>query len=104
MTGFKIGYAGGMNDFDKQNTLESFKRRRIRQIGLTLAALALLFSMGGLARLFPSRDAGIILVGGVVLIIAVLMAFNWRCPGCNKMLGKNLSPRFCEGCGTQLME
>jgi hypothetical protein len=93
-----------MNDFDKQSILATFRERRLRQIGLTGIVLVVLFSMGGLARLFPSKDAGIILVGGVVLVIAVLMAFNWRCPGCNKMLGKNLNPRFCEGCGVQLME
>ena len=42
-----------------------------------------------------------------VFILAVLgaLAFslkNWRCPACNKYLGKAFNPSFCSKCGVRL--
>ncbi len=28
--------------------------------------------------------------------------FNWRCPACNKYLGKSMNPKFCSKCGAPL--
>jgi len=28
--------------------------------------------------------------------------WNWRCPACQKYLGKGISPRFCPKCGVAL--
>ena len=42
-----------------------------------------------------------------ILIVAVVGAIifslkNWRCPACNKYLGKAFNPRFCSKCGVGL--
>ncbi len=28
--------------------------------------------------------------------------YNWRCPACNKYLGKAINPKFCVKCGAAL--
>jgi hypothetical protein len=27
---------------------------------------------------------------------------NWRCPACNRYLGRTFNPRYCQGCGFEL--
>ena len=39
----------------------------------------------------------LIVVGAIIFSIK-----NWRCPACNKYLGKNMSPSFCIKCGLPL--
>jgi rubrerythrin len=53
-------------------------------------------------------------LGGVPLSLALPFAFvviagfvafaftNWRCPACNKYLGKTFNPSFCPKCGVAL--
>ena len=86
-----------------------FKKRRTRQImaigPIVLAFIALLSvenNPTGIFGLSPS----IILVGAFAVIISVLVfsLLNWRCPSCNKYLGKAINPKFCSKCGTQLGE
>jgi hypothetical protein len=39
----------------------------------------------------------------VALLGALIFSFkNWRCPACNKYLGKAFNPRFCSTCGAVL--
>jgi hypothetical protein len=33
---------------------------------------------------------------------AILSLQNWRCPACRRMLGSEMSPRFCSKCGIAL--
>lgn len=87
---------------------EGFATRRRRQwivasvIGLVLAG-----------NLFmENRDGGTIfgLTGSIVaaVMIGVVVAalafsfWNWRCPACNRYLGRAFNPRFCQGCGVSL--
>ena len=37
------------------------------------------------------------IIGGVIFSL-----INWRCPSCSKYLGKNINPKFCTHCGTEL--
>jgi len=32
----------------------------------------------------------------------VFSLYNWRCPACNKYLGKQRSPKYCSKCGVAL--
>ena len=49
----------------------------------------------------PLAMAGPVL--GVVLLGGVAFSFkNWRCPACNKYLGKGIGPKHCHACGVQL--
>ena len=40
----------------------------------------------------------LLLVAGAVIFSFV----NWKCPACNKYLGKNTNPIFCSKCGVEL--
>ena len=45
----------------------------------------------------PGR-VDVVLVAG-----ALIFSFrNWRCPACNRYLGKQYSPKFCSKCGVVL--
>lgn len=46
----------------------------------------------------------VILAGAFSLAVAALIftLLNWRCPACNKYLGKSFSPTFCSKCGAKL--
>jgi len=45
-------------------------------------------------------------VGPIFLAIvagALFYSFrNWRCPACNKYLGRGFNPRHCQNCGVEL--
>ncbi|HEV8377104.1 MAG TPA: hypothetical protein VGR38_12815 [Candidatus Polarisedimenticolia bacterium] len=86
--------------------LFALKRRRqlilsIPLLGVVLAGLALRDRGGRIPF-----DLPVALVGPVFLLLivgALLFSFwNWRCPACEKYLGKSLSPRFCPKCGVAL--
>jgi rubrerythrin len=89
--------------------IEEFIKKRTRQImavgPIVLAFIALLSvenNPTGIFGLAPST----ILVAAFAVIISVLVfsLLNWRCPSCNKYLGKAINPKFCSKCGTQLGE
>lgn len=85
-------------------TLFSAKRRNqiILAIPLVAAFFLLTFSEGKEAVLgIPMAIAG----PAAIVIILVGFAFsfyNWRCPACNKYLGKAFSHKFCAKCGVEL--
>ena len=42
---------------------------------------------------------------GFLLLIVGALVFsfrNWRCPACDRYLGRRLNPRFCSKCGAVL--
>ena len=88
---------------------QEFATRRKRQILLSIAAVAS-FMLGavvlgdkGQATLGETMSA---VVGPIIVLFAVvalgLSFWNWRCPRCNKYLGKSMSPKFCAKCGAAL--
>ena len=87
--------------------IEQFKKKRIRQImavgPIILAFIALLSVEGNPTGIF-GLPSNIVLGISFALIISVLIfsLFNWRCPACNKYLGKAINPKFCAKCGVQL--
>ena len=41
----------------------------------------------------------------VPVLAYLLVNFRlWRCPACNRMLGKSYNPRYCNNCGTALRD
>jgi MFS family permease len=74
--------------------------------GSGFAALLLAFAF------FENRDAATVFglpaqIAGPVLIALVLGVLlfsfrNWRCPACNKYLGRAIHPKFCQNCGVAL--
>ena len=85
---------------------KQFAIRRRKQILLAIPLVAvvvlLVFSEGKDAVLgVPLAVVG---PAAVVLILGGLgfSLYNWRCPACNKYLGKAISPKFCAKCGVEL--
>ena len=92
--------------------LEEYRRlfalRRRRQILLAVPLLPVLIGV------LAVRDRGDAVLFGIpaviwgpaflMLVIGALIfsLWNWRCPACNKYLGKGMSPRFCPKCGVAL--
>ena len=89
-----------------ETVLNDFKRRRKRQL-ITMAIIVLVaiavMAVGGRAALLGLPE-GVIWVGGMTLMfVAVLFSlYNWRCPACNRYLGRAFNPSFCSSCGAQL--
>ena len=88
---------------------EEFALRRRRQIyvAVPLVALGLAFAFlvdekAGTAPLgLPAGAVGPAFFG-LVLAVLVFSWRNWRCPACDRYLGKGMSPKFCPGCGAEL--
>ena len=82
-------------------------RRRDR---LTAAPVVIFFGSLGLflAQNTQGTWLGVpaewVLIALFVLAIAatIFSLQNWRCPACRRMLGTEMSPRFCSKCGIAL--
>jgi hypothetical protein len=97
-----------MQHTEEQKTLfkTQFSARRRNQIVLAIPLIAvvllLVFSEGKEAVLgIPLTIAGpaaiVLILGGLAFSL-----YNWRCPACNKYLGKAISAKFCSKCGVEL--
>ncbi len=85
-----------------------FARRRKRQllgtIPLFVAVIAVALASGNKSEEILGLPVAV-WGTAVALIFIGTFAFalqNWRCPACNKYLGKNWGPRYCPGCGVEL--
>ena len=70
---------------------------------MAIALAVLVLRLRGVEEVFgvPSGRWGLYLFGYGVAV--VLFSFvNWRCPACNKPLGRYGNPRFCFRCGAPL--
>lgn len=87
-----------------------FLKRRRRQILLAvpvvLAMVGMMSASGRPGETVLGLPAQVAAVGFVSLVgLALVLSFtNWRCPACNRYLGKTISPRFCAKCGVSLGE
>ena len=87
-----------------------FKTRFQRQIAITLLLLPAIIVAAMNRRMRTESIFGI--PGQTLIPIAIVFIFggiglslwNWRCPGCNKYLGKSFYPKHCSGCGAQLRD
>jgi len=90
-----------------EKIISEFKKRRTRQIIAIIPAIIAFLGLvsvednpAGIFGIQPNTIIGI----SIALILSVLIFswFNWRCPSCNKYLGKAWNQKFCSKCGTQL--
>ena len=93
----------------QQEIIEHFKIIRFRQFLILLLTLivvvpiALLDKDGG--KLFGYTGSELTMpVICFSLVILVITRINWKCPCCNKFLGKTLNPKYCNKCGVLLRE
>jgi hypothetical protein len=87
-----------------------FARRRLRQIIAVIPILAAVVLFTWLDK-HPDASPGgldpnvIAVIAFVVIFGTIIFSFfNWRCPSCNRYLGKAWNPKFCQKCGFQLHE
>ena len=88
--------------------LTVYGERRKRQLMVSLPVIAMAFAVG----LTEDRGSDAILglpanlVGplflALVLAVLVFSFRNWRCPACEKYLGRSFNPKHCQNCGIQL--
>src|SRR5262245_36070128 len=86
-----------------------FAERRKRQILLAVPLVAVVLAFSFLTDeknrvVLPGVSPNVV---GPVVVLAVVGALifsfrNWRCPACDKYLGKGISPSFCPKCGVAL--
>ena len=90
----------------KEEIKEKFAARKRNQIAITVPIIGMI-----LLLVFSEGKEEVFGVPIVVLAPVIFVGFvgalvfslkNWRCPGCNKYLGKGMSPKFCAKCGVQL--
>lgn len=81
---------------ENKNIIKEFSKRKKRQILVTIIALIavlILFS-------FELDSVSVFVVLGILIFTWT----NWKCPSCNKYLGKGGNPKCCPNCGVQLVE
>ena len=79
------------------------RRRLVVATFLALVLVVFILRLRGVDEVLgvPSGRWGLYVLGYGVL--TVLFSFvNWRCPACNRALGRYGNPRFCFRCGAPL--
>jgi hypothetical protein len=92
----------------KAEVRRSFAARHRRQLCVVTPLLLLIVAVAALADEHTQAVLGVSPRVWVPPLFAALAGaavysfFNWRCPACNKYLGKQWNPRFCSKCGAPL--
>lgn len=87
---------------------QKFKQRKIRQIIIVVLIIPIMILLLQIKKNPDSEIFGLNYdqIGIVSLIIigaAVIFSFiNWRCPNCNKYLGRRMNINNCSNCGAEL--
>ena len=85
-----------------------FAVRRRRQVALAVPMFAAILVMMFVRRSDQQELFGVpASTWGVAFLILVAGAImfslrNWRCPACDRYLGRQRSPKFCPKCGVAL--
>jgi hypothetical protein len=88
---------------------QQFAERRKRQIILAIPLVVMILGFAFLTDeknqvALPGVPPAVIGPVIVALVVGALVFSlkNWRCPACDKYLGKGISPSFCPKCGVAL--
>ena len=90
-----------------QEQLAGFKVEFAKRQRRQLAVAAVIFA-GAIATMILRNRSPFASPVGFTLLVAAFAAIlvfsfqNWRCPACEKYLGKGGFPRFCPRCGVAL--
>jgi hypothetical protein len=83
-----------------------FSARRRNQIILTVPLIGVIVLLALSDGKQPVLGIPLPVFGTIALVVVLgglaFSLYNWRCPACNKYLGKGISPRFCAKCGVPL--
>jgi hypothetical protein len=95
-------------DQQKQEFRSQFATKRRRQLMIAIPIIILLIPliMADETSELVLGSIPIYAYAGIIIVLAigcVIFSFkNWRCPACDKYLGKTINPRFCSKCGVEL--
>ena len=100
-----------MTTFTREQQMEfkaRFRLKRRRQIYLAVPLVAWMVAV--LVSKVTDRpdvlgvDIEVWAPGMLIVILgALIFSFlNWRCPACDRYLGREINPRFCTECGVEL--
>ncbi len=102
-----------MNDIDNERIKRKFrKRQNMRFISTAVAAITAPFVYITRSRYIPEGSSGPLIelpayISVTVAVIAALMLtislITWRCPVCNKFLGRSTIVTKCNKCGTKFI-
>ena len=80
------------------------RRKQLIMIVLLFAAMAPLpfIKDGGTYLGLSGSVFGPIILVTIFLVWVIYDSRNWRCPACDKSLGRAFNPRRCRSCGIEL--
>jgi hypothetical protein len=87
---------------------EEFASKRRRQIVAAVSLIGVLLLMIVFVEVktvpFPGIATAVwlLILLEFILLGGLFSLSNWRCPACNKYLGKSISPKSCGSCGVHL--
>jgi heme A synthase len=89
---------------EEKQIIEDFRVRQSRQflaIAVTLLLLVLLTLIYKRPNILGEFSKNTIFTAQLVVIAAFVgfSALNWRCPACNKYLGRDINRNICKKCG-----
>ncbi len=96
-----------MQKHDEKHIARDFWMRQGRQLlAIAIALFLVLFLAIAYKRqdLFGEFSKNTLVSAQLAVITAFIgfTAFNWRCPSCNKYLGKDINKRMCRHCRARL--
>jgi heme A synthase len=96
-----------MEKKDNAQIKSQFWKRQGRQLLAIAIALFLIILMAVVYKrhdLFGEYSGKALVVAQLVVLIVFIgfTAVNWRCPACNKYLGKDINKRICRHCKARL--
>lgn len=92
-------------DNQVKRNIEEFKRRKVKQLIVAVVAVPTVVFLMSLRDLnVDPKLSEYGQIAGFALILGLLIfSFkNWRCPACERYLGKSGIPRFCPQCAAQI--
>jgi hypothetical protein len=90
--------------------IEEFRKRRRRQFiysgcGVALAMLSrVAVSQLGKKAPWLTDEVFVGVFMALVATFLIVSFLNWRCPACDKYIGRSLFPNFCQKCGARFEE
>ena len=91
--------------------IEEFAKIKRRQVFATVLFVPFMLAFVAFAGTADPKTGVAFGISPFVIMPVLVLAFisivafslkNWRCPACNKYLGKGFNPSYCPKCGAQL--
>lgn len=99
----------GSSDRDPMVMAVFAQRRRWRLVSMAIMLVFVILIVAGENRpegtVWGMRSDYMVWVMIVPIMVNLLVNLRlWRCPACNRMLGKGYNPRYCNNCGKALRD